>query len=106
MWPGTPHRTSKGSRTRRTTIQTIGNVHVIKGFVADRPLAIEPITNPAFAIKKISDATLHRIIAAMIPPPESGPFGPAASISLPKRTSRETKTTKAMLRRPMRAAYY
>jgi hypothetical protein len=63
------------------------------GRPADRLLAIEPITNPAFAMKKISDTTLHKIIAAMIPPPESGPFGPAASISLPKGTSRETKTT-------------
>ena len=74
-------------------IHTIGRVQAIKGFVADRPLAIEPIANPALAMKKISDTTLHRMIAAMIPPPESGPYGPAASISMPKGTSRETKTT-------------
>src|SRR5262252_302366 len=42
---------------------------------------------------------------AMIPPPESRPCGPVASITMPKGPSRETKTTYAMLRRPMRAAH-
>src|SRR6266480_4129055 len=65
-------------------IQTIGRAHAIKGFAGDRPLAIEPIANPALAMKKISDTTPHKIIAAMIPPPESGPCGPAASIAIPK----------------------
>jgi hypothetical protein len=69
----------------------IGRAHAIKGFVAD-PL-IEPIANPALAMKEISDTTLHKIIASMIPPPESGAYGPADSISMPKETSRETKIT-------------
>ena len=44
-------------------------------------------------MKKIRDTTLHKTIAAMIPPPGSGPGGPAASISMPKGTSRETKSS-------------
>jgi hypothetical protein len=44
-------------------------------------------------MKKISDTTPHKIIAAMIPPPASDPCGPAASISMPNGTSAETKTT-------------
>jgi hypothetical protein len=91
--PEKRHRTKKGSRSKGRTIHTIGRAQAIKGFVADRPLAIEPIANPALAMKNISDTTLHRIIAVMIPAPESGPFGPAASIAIPKGTSRETKTT-------------
>jgi hypothetical protein len=87
------HRTKKGSKTNGRTTQTIGREHAIKGFIADRPLATEEISNPALAMKKISDTTPHKIIAAIIPPPESGPCGPAASISMPKGTSRETKTT-------------
>jgi hypothetical protein len=87
------HRTKNGSKTKGRMIQTMGRAHAIKGFVADRPLAIEPIANPALAMKKISDTTLHNIIAAMIPPPESGPCGPAASMSIPKGPSKETKTT-------------
>jgi hypothetical protein len=42
----------------------IGRARAIKGFVAD-PL-IEPIANPALAMKEISDTTLHKIIAAMV----------------------------------------
>jgi len=40
-------------------------------------------------MKKISDTTLHKIIAAMIPPPESGPLGPAASSIMPNGTSKD-----------------
>ena len=79
--PEKRHRTKKGSRSKGRTIHTIGRAQAIKGFVADRPLAIEPIANPALAMKNISDTTLHRIIAAMIPPPESdlvGPLPPSA----------------------------
>jgi hypothetical protein len=92
-FPASCHPAKKGSKTKGTTIQRIGRAHAIKGFAADLPLAREAIANPALAIKKINDTTLHKIMAAMIPPPASGPCGPAASISLPKGTSRETKTT-------------
>jgi hypothetical protein len=88
-----PDRSQILTSSRGRTIQTIGRAHAIKGFVADRPLARELIANPALAMKKIRDTTLHNIIAAMIPPPESGPCGPAASITMPKGPSRETKTT-------------
>jgi hypothetical protein len=74
-------------------IKTIGRAHAIKGFLAEVPLAREPISNPVFAMNNISDTTLHKIIAAIIPPPVSGPFGPAASRSIPNGTSKETKTT-------------
>lgn len=45
----------KVSKTKGRTIQKIGGAHAIKGFVDDRPLAIDPITQPALTIKKISD---------------------------------------------------
>ena len=61
--------TKMGSKTKGRTTQRIGRAHTIDGFVADRPLAIEPISNPALAMKKISDTALHRIIAALIPTP-------------------------------------
>jgi hypothetical protein len=51
----------------------------------------ELIANPALTIKQINETAVQKIIAAMIPPPESGPFGPAASIAMPKGISRDTK---------------
>jgi len=57
-----------------------------------RPSTLSRFPN-RIPMKKIRDTTLHKTIAAMIPPPGSGPGGPAASISMPKGTSRGTKSS-------------
>jgi hypothetical protein len=66
-----PQISARWPKSKGRTTQRIDRAHAINGFVADRPLAIEPITNPALAMKNSSDTALHRIIVAMIAAAES-----------------------------------